>query len=209
MEPELAAVWLSILLYVTHVLLPILPAAIIYKMFPSDRIGINGILHGMKLNATGAFAAYVIVFLLGAFAVSRALTQISGLTKQSWEVRAKVRFVDKHLRDLDKVDPVELNRSLWIDVRPDKKSITKRKLCFLVPKFEEGMTVTISVDGFVSVVRQIVPMEDDGIKVDHVDNVINLTDELCFERLEQHYRLRHPLQPSTVGPPPDEGAYYQ
>ena len=103
-KPEAMAVWFSFLFYVAHVLVPIIPAAIIYRMFPSDKIGVKGVLQGLKINATGAFAAYIIVFLLGMFTVNRTLCLISGMTKQSWEVRAPVRFVDKDRRDLKGLD---------------------------------------------------------------------------------------------------------
>jgi hypothetical protein len=204
MEPEVMAVWLSFLFYITHVLVPIIPAAIIYKMFPSDKIGIKGILQGLKINATGAFAAYVIVFLLGFFTVDKTLCLISGLSKQSWEVRAEVSFVDKEHRDLDEVDLERMNREMRVDVRPDKKSVTRENMCFLLPRFEDGMTVTIGIEGFVPVSKQIDPLDKQSIEVDPYDNVIRLKKRLYFERIEQQYRpdASLALQPTTMGPSP-------
>jgi len=41
-------------------LLPLIPAILIYKTFPKDRISIKGVLHAFTINASGGFAAYLI-----------------------------------------------------------------------------------------------------------------------------------------------------
>jgi hypothetical protein len=46
------------------VLLPLIPAVLIYRLFPDTPIGISGILQGLKINAGGAFAGYLIVLLV-------------------------------------------------------------------------------------------------------------------------------------------------
>jgi hypothetical protein len=66
----------SFLLYVLYVLLPLIPAVIIFWLFPSTQVGLKGPLQGLTINATGAFAAYVVTGLLGFFIVKSVQTQI-------------------------------------------------------------------------------------------------------------------------------------
>jgi hypothetical protein len=71
-----SAVLYSFLLYVMCFLLPLIPAVIIFRLFPSTEVGLEGPLQGLTINATGAFAAYVVTVLLGFFVVKSIQTQI-------------------------------------------------------------------------------------------------------------------------------------
>jgi hypothetical protein len=45
-------------------LLPLVPSIIVYKISPKDKVGIGGVFHAFTINATGAFAAYLICLLV-------------------------------------------------------------------------------------------------------------------------------------------------
>lgn len=70
------AVIYSFLLYVAYVLLPLVPAVVIFLLFPETEVGLKGPFQGLTINATGAFAAYVVTALLGFFIVKSIQTQI-------------------------------------------------------------------------------------------------------------------------------------
>lgn len=58
-----ALVILQFILNAGWVLLPLAPAILIYKLFPDTQTGFSGPFSGLTIRATGAFAAYFIVFL--------------------------------------------------------------------------------------------------------------------------------------------------
>jgi hypothetical protein len=66
----------SLFLYVLYVLLPLVPAILIFRLFPDAKVTLSGPLQNLTINATGAFAAYVITGLLGFFLVNKVETQI-------------------------------------------------------------------------------------------------------------------------------------
>ena len=75
-----AAVLYSFVLYVLYVLLPLVPAILIFKFFPDAKVTVSGPLQNLTVNATGAFAAYVVTVALGFFLVRDVESQI-GFTR--------------------------------------------------------------------------------------------------------------------------------
>jgi hypothetical protein len=71
------AVVYSFFLYVLYVLLPLIPAVLIFRLFPDTKVTVSGPLQNLTVNATGAFAAYVVTAALGFFLVKSVETQIS------------------------------------------------------------------------------------------------------------------------------------
>jgi hypothetical protein len=71
-----AAVIYSFCLYVLYVLLPLIPALLIFKLFPDTKVTVSGPLQNLTLNATGAFAGYVVTVALGFFLVRNVASQI-------------------------------------------------------------------------------------------------------------------------------------
>src|ERR1700678_2658876 len=70
------AVIYSVLIYVLYILLPMIPAILIFKNFPEAKVTVSGPLQNLTVNATGAFAAYIVIVLLGAYPVGRVESQI-------------------------------------------------------------------------------------------------------------------------------------
>jgi len=75
-----AAVVYSFVLYILYVLLPLIPAILIFKFFPDAKVTVSGPLQNLTVNATGAFAAYVVTVALGFFIV-RDVDQQIGFTR--------------------------------------------------------------------------------------------------------------------------------
>jgi hypothetical protein len=66
----------SFFLYLLYVLLPLVPAVLIFRMFPETKVTVSGPLQNLTLNATGAFAAYVVTVALGFFLVKDVVAEI-------------------------------------------------------------------------------------------------------------------------------------
>ena len=113
-------------LYASYVLMPVIPAVIIYRYFPNTAVGAKGLLGGLKINATGAFAAYIITCLLGIFIVKKAFTFIEHATNKNWTVIAQVRFRDENNK------PLKLNAD-------ELEIMTLRTSAISIPPPDSGM----------------------------------------------------------------------
>lgn len=93
------AVWLSFGFYLLNLLVPIIPAVIIYWLFPQGKTSntVEGSLGAWKIKAIGAWGAYVTAFLLGFWAIySTAVPLIKAVGGKSvWEINE----VDFQLKD--------------------------------------------------------------------------------------------------------------
>jgi hypothetical protein len=47
---------------VLWLVLPVIPAFLLYRFFPNQTIAATGVLANFKVNATGAFAGYLVLF---------------------------------------------------------------------------------------------------------------------------------------------------
>jgi len=101
------AVWLSFGFYLLNVLIPIIPAVIIYLVFPEGKTGssssVEGSVGGWKIKAAGAWAAYVTTFLLGFWAINTlAIPLIKAVGGASvWKVDADFHLVDDQGRRIN------------------------------------------------------------------------------------------------------------
>ena len=76
MTHDLTVVY-SFLLYTLYICLPLIPAIVIFRLFPDTKVAVSGPLQNFTVNATGAFAAYVVTAALGFFVVEYIEMQIT------------------------------------------------------------------------------------------------------------------------------------
>ena len=116
MSPDTALVIEYASAYLLAVLAPLIPAILIYKLFPDTKVSLSGPLSGLTLAAGGAFAAYVIVFLLSMSIMSHFRDTLDGLSTPVWTVKADVALVDENGKPV--TDPEALN-SVTIELNPN------------------------------------------------------------------------------------------
>jgi hypothetical protein len=113
------AVFLSFCFYALNLLLPIIPAVIIYRLFPGGRASgtqstgdsIEGSVGGWKIKAVGAWAAYVTAFALGAWVIkSTTVPLIKAVGGASvWKIDSDFKFVDEKDNEIsDTVDKLQI-----------------------------------------------------------------------------------------------------
>jgi hypothetical protein len=106
----------SILLYILFLLLPIIPAAIMFRMFPESQAGTTGSWGKMKFKASGAFAAYVITVFLGHQQVARIDARIDAMGEPTWKLWAKVSLQNNTKTPL--ADPHAVMKDLKVIIEP-------------------------------------------------------------------------------------------
>jgi hypothetical protein len=112
LTPEVTAVLLSFSLYFLNMLVPIIPAIIIYRTFPDGNISqVGGALGGWKIKAAGAWGAYVTAFLLGIWGINantQVLIQAVG-GASVWYIDSDFDLVDQSGQKIDgTVDQLEV-----------------------------------------------------------------------------------------------------
>jgi hypothetical protein len=119
MDSNIAAVLLSCLLYSLYVLLPMVPAIVIYRFFPDTKVAVSGPLANLTMKSTGAFAAYVVVVILGFFLVKNTHTIISGMVHPMWTIKAQVEL---HDTSGQKIDDQDLLKFVDVFLKPDLRT---------------------------------------------------------------------------------------
>lgn len=120
----LLAVWVS---------LPLLPAVLIYRLFPNTSVTTSGPLANLTINASGAFAAYLIVFLITMPMANSIKNAIGGAIRPSWEIHGQVKLVDEGKTILRE----DLLTTIRLETRPSVLSHTGEALLLKIPE-EDG-----------------------------------------------------------------------
>jgi len=138
-------------IYILYILLPLIPSVLIYKIFPDTKLTLSGPFQGLKLNATGAFAGYIVCCLIGYNIISRAMNAIDA--KQTWIFNADVKLVKQdsvtRLKDqetefyLKQLNPI-INPPM---IRHNDNSVT-----MYIPQdlLENNANISMCIDGFVT-----------------------------------------------------------
>jgi len=92
MDKQIVTVIFSFVLYIFYVLLPMVPAIVIYRLFPDTKIATKGTLSNLNINTTGAFAGYIITVVLGYFLIQNTHQLIAQISNPYWTVTAKVEL---------------------------------------------------------------------------------------------------------------------
>lgn len=116
MDINIAAALLSCFLYSLYVLLPMIPAIVIYRLFPDTKVALSGPFANLTMKSTGAFAAYVVVVSLGFFLIKNTHTIIAGMVQPMWTIKATLELQDTDGKRLDDQSPLQY---LEVFLKPD------------------------------------------------------------------------------------------
>jgi hypothetical protein len=96
MDAELKALLSFVGTLFAWIAIPLLPAWLTFRITPSQQLGLRGPLQGLTLRASGAFSAYLVVFLTSSMFVWTIATGVIGrmVNDTTWTVTGKARFFD-------------------------------------------------------------------------------------------------------------------
>jgi hypothetical protein len=139
---------LSFALYALYVLLPIIPAVIIYKLFPKTATGVSGPLGGLTFKAGGAFAAYIVTVVLGSALVNRIDDRIAAMSTPVWEVNAKLEFRDNQGRVIR--DPQDIVKDVKVLIHPALEELIYPEFTMRLPLVKPDLwpTLVFQAPGF-------------------------------------------------------------
>jgi hypothetical protein len=119
---------------------PLFPAIQIYRRFPKTPLVVSGPLAAplanLTINTGGAFAAFLIIFLVVFPLVNRASDAISSATRPYWEIRGEVTLLDETGKEIQALDQV-LNK-MDVQTRPNILGHDGTTLRFKIPEADDG-----------------------------------------------------------------------
>jgi hypothetical protein len=130
-------------LYLLAVLCPLVPAILIYKLFPDTKVSVTGPLSGLTLRAGGAFAAYVTTFLLSMLIVTHFRNFLDSLLgTQVWTVTGKVVLLDENGKP---ITDQELLNGVTIEYFPNPTEQKFGQLKLVVPVDKKWPTIHVAL----------------------------------------------------------------
>jgi hypothetical protein len=93
-------------LYSVWVLLPLVPAILIYLLFPNTSVAVSGPLANLTVRASGAFAAYLVVFAASYPLVQTTKETVGGFQHQFWTMTGNVKLIGANGKEIT-------SKSLW------------------------------------------------------------------------------------------------
>ena len=177
------------------VLLPLFPAVLIYRLFPSTQVAVSGPLAGLTVKASGAFAAYLVVFAAVMPWVDEAYNAAGALMRPMWTITGQLRFIDK--KGNEWTPGTDVFRKISIRLQPESNSFESHSFSIAVPEGQHGLP-TIYLDTGVGLP---VPLKVQGMKqakIDKFRKVVDLSEPIEVKELpKQDSEVR---QAQTVRP---------
>jgi hypothetical protein len=133
MSHEAVTLWSLVGIHLLWVAAPLLPAILIYKLFPSTSVAVNGLLANLTVRATGAFAGYLVVFAATYPIVKLADDTIGSFLKPYWTITAQIILRDKDGRELNSD---KLLDTLLVNTRPEPFYTANNYVHMLVPEVQ-------------------------------------------------------------------------
>lgn len=108
---------------------PLVPAILIYKLYPNSKVIVNGPFRGLTVKATGAFGAYflllvVVIYLAGnewvkTISENSSNTRNSSNSMTEWTIKGRAKFLNENGIDVNREDFDKLVGQYVVDFSPD------------------------------------------------------------------------------------------
>ena len=165
------------------VLLPLVPAVLIYLIFPKSQTSIGGPFAGLTLKAGGAFAAYFIVLLATLPLLNRQNDNLETLLRPSWEITGTIQVEDENGNEINYDD--QSGKPLRITMMPDLvRLLGAKRFRATVPEIDnEVPAIFIEYSGFGTyTIDPTRPQEGESVRIDTTKKLIEITSPLLIRR---------------------------
>ncbi|MCK5860329.1 MAG: hypothetical protein KAG72_13345 [Abyssibacter sp.] len=187
MSAEVVLALLSALALVLFVALPLLPAILIYRIFPKTHVAASGSLGALTWNASGAFAAYFIVLTFIVLSpLNSLLGSISSFYSPSWTVEAEIHGYDSNSQ------PVVFD-DVKVLLKPELHRVSSSRAVLRLPGLDrsEWPVVVFTTQGGAKDLN-LASLADDEIVIDHAKKHVTVLKPVV---LRQHPLTARPYPP--------------
>lgn len=193
----------AFIFYITFIIVPLVPALLIYKLLPKEKIGtigVGGVFGNFRINATGALGAYLLIaggsfYLFNPFVQG----QITDVSHPTWKVISKVDFVDTNGSPLP---TNELIPAIDVTFRPEPLEIYTDMISFKVSGKVEDILISINGKGNNFRGKNFNLAKDrENIKIDEAKRTIDLG-TITLQQYGAPPNIETAgIKPDTSGPP--------
>jgi hypothetical protein len=166
--------WSSIGLHAVWVLLPIIPAVLIYWLFPKNTLTARGVLAGLTVNASGAFGGYLVIFAVTYSFVHQTQNTIGAFMHPYWTVTGEIKLVD--YKTSEEVHSEILLDKLNIATKPEIMGSKSFRIRAALP--EQGGEIPWLVFTIKDFGQQVVIIRDTPKEVDNYEKTVHLTNPI-------------------------------
>ncbi|SNS40111.1 MULTISPECIES: hypothetical protein [unclassified Azospirillum] len=89
-----AIIFGTVVLVCALAFVPIIPAILIFILFPSGRVAVTGKFSGFNVKTTGAFAGYFLIFTCISIIIKPIIKEMPSIVGGSWKIESDVIFYD-------------------------------------------------------------------------------------------------------------------
>ena len=129
-----------LILLTVWVSLPLLPAVLIYRLFPDTAVAVSGPLAQLTFKAGGAFGAYLIVFFSLFPFTTKVYNVVGDLLHPYWTITGSLKLIDK---DGKPVHTQRYFQHLTVRTHPEMQSFEDPTFTITIPEGEKGIPVVI------------------------------------------------------------------
>ena len=164
-------------LYLLWVLVPMIPAIVIYSRFPNTAVAASGVLANLTVKAGGAFAAYLIIFVVAKPLIDQIEVVLD--EEQVWTILGHIKFVDENGREIRNS---LLVNNLTVELKPGEHDIWQDGFRLRVLKRDNQLPhVTLHAPNYVD--GNIDPSDTPEIrKIDNFQHTIELNTPVEIRR---------------------------
>jgi len=165
------------------VLLPLVPAVLIYLIFPKTEVGLSGPFSGLTIRASGAFGAYFIVLLATMPLLNRQNHNLETLLRPTWVITGTV-----HLQDEDGRELAFNNRTSPLTIDLDPKLVEPRGpkgFRVIVPEVGDHQVPALFIrfPGYADyMIDPTSPNAGDHVKIDAAKKSIDITSPIILRK---------------------------
>lgn len=136
-----------ILLYILGLLVPLIPAIIIYKVFPKDKISFRGKISNFTINSTGSAAIYFSTILLGFYFINELPELVVAIGKTPCKLKAELVFQDVEGNQISPPS-AEMVDQIRIVINPSFQVVTQKDLRITLPELDSKGKLEVGLEGF-------------------------------------------------------------
>ncbi|GJM08873.1 MAG: hypothetical protein DHS20C11_11490 [Lysobacteraceae bacterium] len=168
----------TVLQLVIVVLLPMIPAILIYKIFPNTQIAAQGAIKALKWNSSGAFAGYMIILCaIIASPLNRIFDSIGTLYHPTWTVEMEIHGYDSDDRQTTFGD-------LGVTLEPGLHRVSPNQIQLRIPGLSRSdwPVAHIHAQGAAAQVH-LATLEEDELEIDEINKTITVLSPVIVKQV--------------------------
>ncbi|HEX6375749.1 MAG TPA: hypothetical protein VFZ91_08505 [Allosphingosinicella sp.] len=164
------------------ILLPLVPAVLIYLIFPNTQTALGGPFSGLTLKSSGAFSAYFIVLLASYPVWTRQSEDLRALMRPTWVVEGQVKVLDEKGKEISYSN--RGNSALDISLEPNLVTTRGKRFRIVVPEIDDKVpSILINYEGFGDYsIDPDRPVEGESVEIDRAKHRIVIKSPLVIRK---------------------------